>query len=422
MYYKTVLPNQLRIITHDMRERDSVAIGLLVGAGGRHEEDRTKGAAHFLEHIMFKGSRKYTCDDIKEKIEGVGGSLNAFTTEEITCYFAKIPAQHVQKTFDILSDMVFYPLVMKKDVEKEKGVIIEEIKMYRDLPQYLVLELLDSLLWPEHPLGKNLTGTPETVSQMTNGDLKDFHRQHYSGRNVVISASGNIKHQEFVKIVKKKLGKIPKGNTKDFLKANHSQDHPKTFFFRKDIEQMHLALGILGLHDEHADKYTLALLHVILGGNMSSRLFNQVREKRGLAYSISTSMKTFRDTGLFMVRAGVDNNKIVEAVDVIIKELKKIKRNGVTQDEFSRAKDYYLGQVLLGLEDTLDHMLWIGDSILLHNYTRTLKDIIQIITNIRIDDIRRVAVDIIHEKRFNLAIVGPVTDKQEENLNRLLHV
>ncbi len=420
MYQKTILPNGIKVVTHDMKERDSVALGIWIGVGGRYEDDRVKGAAHFLEHIVFKGSNKYSCSAIKEQIEGVGGALNAFTSEEMTCFYAKIPSKHTAQTFDVLADMTFFPKIPLKEVEKERTVIIEEIKMYRDLPQYLVLENLDAMAWPNHPLGKNLAGTMECVSRMSRRDLKKFHQAYYTGANIVVAACGNIKHQSLVNLVKRKLNTLPKGEKKMFVAVTAVQDSPRAHFFRKDIEQMQLALGMPGFHDDHKDKYVLNLLYVILGGNMSSRLFNEVREKRGLAYSISCSIKALKDTGMFIVRAGVDNRKIVEAVDVVFKELRKMRQHGVSKDEFVRAKDYYLGQVLLGLEETLDHMLWIGEATLSRDKMHTLKDIIRKIKKITPEDVQRVAKDIIVEKKYNLAIVGPMEDDQEKALRALI--
>ncbi len=422
MYRKTVLTNGLRIVTHDMKDRDSVAIGLWIGVGGRYEDDQNKGAAHFLEHIAFKGSRKYSCDEIKIQIEGVGGNLNAFTSEEQTCYYAKIPAKCLNKTFDILADMVLYPLILKSDVQKESTVILEEIKMYHDIPQYFVLELLDDLMWPNHPLGKNLAGTPESVSHMTHADLKKFHQRHYFAGNTVVAACGQLNHQEFVELVRKKMGELSSKKPELFLSADNSQGRPKGKFFRKEVEQMHVALAMLGLNDDHKDKYALGLLNVILGGNMSSRLFDEVREKRGLAYSISSSTKSLNDTGVFLIRAGVDNNKLVGAMEVILKELEKIKRKDVLQGEFTRAKDYFLGQLLLGLEDTLDHMLWLGEATISLDKVRTLKDIIKEVNRITIPDIRRVANAILKDDHYSLAIVGPLTDKQEKELRTMLRV
>jgi predicted Zn-dependent peptidase len=422
MYHKTKLTNGLRVVTHQMKERDSVSLGFWVGTGGRYEDDRIKGAAHFLEHILFKGSRNYSCGEIKERIEGVGGSLNAFTAEEQTCFYAKIPAQYLKRAFAILADMVFHPLIRKKDVVQEKGVIVEEIKMYHDLPQYFVMELLDSMIWPGHPLGKSLAGTQESITGMTERDLRDFHSQYYVSPDVVVVACGQVVHRDFVHMVGQALQHIPHKEPPGFLPFQHTPTSSMIRFHHKPIEQMHLALGMPGFPDDHPARYILCLLHVILGGNMSSRLFDEVREKRGLAYSISSSMKSFKDTGLFLIRAGVDNRKIIDALELILSVLKKIKRNGVARDEFTRAKDFYLGQVRLGLEDTLDHMLWLGESVLTHNRMRTLEEVVKEIKRIRIDDIQRVAIEVLNEQRFHLALVGPIQDKQEGALRDLLGV
>jgi len=420
MYKKSVLPSDIRVVSHKMKERKSIGLGFLVGVGGRYEDDSIKGAAHFLEHILFKGSKKYSCNAIKEKIEGVGGSLNAFTSEEKTCYYAKIPSKFLKSTFDILSDMVYQPLISRKDVLRESTVIIEEIKMYNDLPQFFVLELLEKLLWPGHPLGKNLAGTVQTVAGMSEKDLRKFHRDYYNPKNIIVSACGDLKHDDLVGLVKQKAAGISSKKKRDFIKAKSTQANAKSKFYRKDIEQMHIALGMFGLEVTNKDRYALNLMNIILGGNMSSRLFNEVREKRGLAYSISSASKSLKDTGVFLVRAGVDNKKVVEAVDVILQELKKIRKNGVTKDEFKRAKDFYLGQVLLGLEDTLDHMLWLGESVSSFGKIITLEEVVNKINKINMLDIKRVANEVLREERLNLAIVGPLKDVQEKRLRALL--
>ncbi len=420
MYQRSDLKNRLRVVTHDIPDRESVALGFWVGVGGRYETDRLKGAAHFLEHIVFKGSQKYLCNEIKELIEGVGGTLNAFTSEEQTCYYAKIPTKHLPRTFDILADMVFFPTIASKDVAKEKTVIVEEIKMYHDLPQFLVSEFLDELLWPNHPLGKKLTGTPETVSAMSAQDLRQFFGDYYSPSNVVVSACGNIRHQALVDLVERKLKKVPSRETRPYLKANHSQLQPRSKIFYKQTEQMHLALGMLGYDEYNQKRYLLSLLSIVLGGNMSSRLFNEVREKRGLAYSIASSSKSMHDTGMFLVRAGVDNHKIVEAIELVLKELNKVKRNGVTKGEFTRAQDYLIGQMVLALEDTMDHMLWIGESTIAKDKVLSLQEVIKIIQKIKRQDVVTIAREILDPKKFNLAVVGPVTSSQKKDIHSLL--
>ncbi len=421
-YQRTVLDNGLRIVTHAMKNRDSAALGFLVSTGGRYEEDHLKGAAHFLEHILFKGSQKYSCEEIKESIEGIGGTLNAFTAEEVTCYYAKIPAKHLRMTFDVLSDMVFRPIISPEDVQKESAVIIEEIKMYHDLPQYRVMELLDALMWPDHPLGKNLTGTEATVGSMTSENLHKFHSEYYSPHNIVIAACGRLEHEKFVRFVKKYLNKISKTQSRNFLPADNSQSHPRVHFLEKNIEQMHLALGTLGLPEGHKDRYIFTLLNIIMGGNMSSRLFNEIREKRGLAYSIGSGIKSYKDSGIFMVRAGVDNQKIVKTLEVVLQEFKKMKEGGINKSEFTRAKDYAIGQLLLSMEETMDHMLWIGEETVSHDKIRTLKNVINQVNKVTMKDIQRLADDIFNEQRFNLALVGPITEDQKRDLRALMGV
>ena len=421
MYTKTTLPNGLRVVTHDMKDRDSIALGFWIGVGGRHEEDRVKGAAHFLEHILFKGSKKYPCEVIKTSIEGVGGTLNAFTSEEQTCFYAKIPTKYLKKTFDVLADMVVHPSIADPDIAKEKTVVVEEIKMYRDLPQYAVMELLDGLLWPDHPLGKNLAGTPETVTALSREDIKGFHKNYYIPGNIVIAACGNLDHAQITRLARERFGKLPREAQPTYLKADNSQSKPRINLFPKKIEQMHLALGIIGYDENHKERHALNLLSVILGGNMSSRLFVEIREKRGLAYSISCMARTMHDTGVFLIRAGVDNQKLIETVTVILSELDKVKRGGVTDDEFTRGRDYLLGQMLLSLEDTMEHMLWIGDTVISQNKTKTLKSLIADFQKIKKEDILRVAREILKPGRYNLAVVGPLTDRQREELSKLLN-
>lgn len=421
MYHKSKLSNQLRVASKPMKDRDSVAFGIWIGSGGRHEEEQNKGAAHFLEHILFKGSEHYTCEEIKEKIEGVGGSLNAFTSEEQTCYFAKIPAKHLPRTFDILTDMVLKPLITEEDVEKERGVILEEIKMYHDLPQYYVLELLDELMWPNHPLGKNLAGTVESISAMRDDHLRSFHAKQYFTGNIVVAACGKLDHSVLLDLVKEKFNREVNKNSMEFLPAESLQTKPRMKLFKKDTEQMHVALGMYGLDYDHSDKYALALLNIVLGGNMSSRLFDELREKRGLAYSISSSAKYLKDTGLFLVRAGVDNRKMVDALDLILKELQKMKQASISADEFMRAKEYLLGQLLLGLEDTLDHMFWIGESMITCDRIRTVREVVQQVEKVTWQDIKRIAAQVIKRDQLNLSIVGPLTSEQEKKIGGLIN-
>ena len=416
----TQLPNQIRVVTREFKDRESVAIGIWVAAGGRYETKTNKGVAHFLEHMAFKGSRGYSCDAIKQLIEGVGGNINAFTSEEETCYYAKVPALHLKRSFDVLADICFFPKIAPKDLEKERTVILEEIKMYHDLPQYYVGELLEGLLWPDHPLGQSLSGTPQTVGAMSAAFLSDFKKIHYVPANTVISACGVLKHEELVAMVTAKLGKLSGPAAPVYIAARRTQDKPAVHLHTKQTEQMHLALGFLAYETNHRDYYVLALLSIILGGNMSSRLFNELREKRGLAYSISSGFKSLNDTGGFVIRAGVDNNKIVSALDLILKVLGSVVSKGVQADEFKRAQEYYLGQSLLALEDTMDYMLWMGGAVISHDQVKTMSDVIKKIKAVRPSDIKRVASEILDPQRLNVAIIGPMSEAQQKQLRALV--
>lgn len=414
MYKKTVLDNGLRIITHHMPKMQSVGLGIWIKVGGRYESKKNKGIAHFLEHLAFKGSKNYSCRKIKESIEGVGGSLNGFTSEELTCYLVKIPSRYLNLALDVLSDMVINPLLPKEEIEKERTVILEEIKMHKDLPQSYVHDLLDEILWPEHPLGMTVLGTTESVGRIDKSDLSLFKEQYYRPTSIVISAAGALDHKSFSKKIKALFLKLGDKGINTFPKAKKEQSKPQLKLFSKDTEQTHLALGFHSFKREHPLKHALSLLHIILGANMSSRLFNELREKRGLAYEIGTHIKRFQDTGAFVVHAGIDNHKVIEAIKLILKELKKTKDELVSKDEFRRAKEFYLGQLMLALEDTLDHMLWIGESTATQDKTYSLVEIIDEVEKLKRQDIQKVSQYIFKEESLNLALIGPVKDSEDK--------
>lgn len=420
MYEKSKLDNGLRLVTYRMPQRNSAALGIWIGAGGRYEDEPNKGVAHLLEHLCFKGTRKYSANQIKEKIEGVGGSLNAFTSEEFTCYLTKILAKHLPLALDVLSDMVLEPLLALKDLQKEKSVILEEIKMYRDLPQAYVNELLDELLWPGHPLGMNLAGTLESVSAMRQNQLTDFHAKLYHPKNIVISVGGDIEHKKALELIAKIFSKATPRPPVNFKKVSLNQNNSRLKFFYKQTEQSHLAMGYLSYKREHPDRHAVGLLHIILGANMSSRLFNEVREKKGLAYEIGTQHRHFYDTGAFFIHAGVDNRKVFSALSTILKEMEKIAHSPVSKNEFIRAKEYYTGQLLMSLEDTLEHMLWMGEQETALGRIKSAEDILKEIGKVTIDDLLRVALDIFKNNNVNLALIGPQSQEEKDKISSLL--
>ncbi len=420
MYEKSTFSNGLRLVTCKIPQRNSAALGIWIGVGGRYEDSANKGIAHLIEHLSFKGSKKYSANQIKETIEGVGGSLNAFTSEEFTCYLTKIIAKHLPLALDVLSDMVLAPLLRQEDLEKEKSVILEEIKMYRDLPQSYVNELLDELLWPGHPLGANLAGTQESVSAFRRVQVEDFQRKFYHPANIVVSVSADLEHKKIHQLLAEKFAKAKARAKSNFEKVRVSQNQPRSRFFHKQTEQSHLAFGYHSYRRGHPDRHAVSLLHIILGANMSSRLFNEIREKDGLAYEIGTHHRFFQDAGAFFIHAGVDNRKVVTAVSRIIKETQKIAGKSVAKKEFLRAKEYYTGQLLMSLEDTLDHMLWIGEQESASGSVKTAQDILKEIQKVTIDDVLRVAADILRVNNLSLAIIGPLPSREQSEITRIL--
>ncbi|MDD5005326.1 MAG: pitrilysin family protein [Candidatus Omnitrophica bacterium] len=411
MYKKTVLKNNLTLVTHQMSDAFSVSVGVWLKVGSRYENDPLAGISHFLEHLLFKGSQKYDNYTIKSQIEGRGGLLNGFTSEELTCYLAKVPHKIAYSTFEILLDMALHPLLKQEDIQREKTVIIEEIKMYNDLPQHIVHELLDKTMWPGHPLGRNIAGTIESVNSISRGDLLNFQDKYYCADNMVIVFAGNIKHKDCLDFVSRKLGKAGIKNKDYFFKNFYSQQKEAQIKTQvKDTEQTRLAIGFPSYDRSHPKRFMETLLSIILGGNMSSRLFNEIREKHGLAYEISSQCKLLRDTGAFYISAGLDNKKVDLALNLILKELARLKEKPVSQEELTRAKEYFLSQVAMSLEDTLDHMLFLGEAA---SATGELLDFSQIkkkVSSIRPADLKCVAGEIFTKDKINISLVGPVKD------------
>ena len=419
MYKRQKLNNGLRIIARCLKHVQSVSLGIWINIGSRYELAEQKGISHFLEHLLFKGSKKYSCRTIKESIEGVGGSLNGFTSEEHTCYLVKIPHGYTTRVLDILSDMVINPCLAEADIEKEKTVVLEELKMYRDLPQSYCLELLDELLWPAQALGSPVIGTLESVNNISRNVLKAFQANHYTPANIVISAAGLLDDNLLVKKVSAIFSPLANARINIFLKAQEHQDKPQLKIFHKDTEQTHMALGFHALKRDHPLRHAQTILHIILGANMSSRLFNEVREKRGLAYEIGTGLKRYADTGVFLVHAGIDNRKVPDCLKLIFQQLGKTKKFLMTKDEFKRAKEFYLGQLSLALEDTMEYMLWMGESVACLDKVYSLEQIIKEVNQASLEDVRTAARQIFKNEIINLALIGPLGKSEKQIYGKL---
>ena len=421
-YHQTVLPNNLKVISAPKQEAESVAIGVWINAGGRYENKRVNGISHFLEHLLFKGTKHRSSRQIKGEIEGAGGSLNAFTDEEFTCVWAKVLPKNLSSTIEVLTDMVVSPTLEESELEKERLVVLEEIRMYRDLPMQSVHDLLNTLLWPRHPLGLNLSGTEESVRRIRRTDLISYQKRFYTPRNICIAACGRFSHRTLVETVHRWWEKIPSGRGQRYLKVRQRQRKPRLKVESKETEQTHLCLGFHAFPRSHPQVQALNLLNVVLGGNMSSRLFHELRERRGLCYDIGSQVKRYRDTGLFSISAGVEHRYLVRSLHLILKQLARIRRESVAPREFEQAREFFVGQLLFALEDTVDHMCWVGECEMLLGRVEPVERILEQMDRVRRRDLTEVARQIFKGSRMSLAVIGPVKKPTSQQVSRCLGV
>lgn len=412
MYHKEILDNGVRAVIHCMPHMSSVTAGVWVCAGSRYETEENNGISHFLEHILFKGTENRTCRQIKEAIESKGGVLNAFTAEEITCYWAKVTPAHLREALDVLYDMIYAPLLKYEDIEKEKGVVLEEISMYLDLPMHYVHVLFDELLWPGHPLGRLIVGRKETVQRFNSEILRSYLQKLYSAENITVAIAGAVTVEEALKAIVP-FRNLPRKEKNTFSEVHTEQKAPLVKIFPKDTEQIHLCVGGRGFHRSHPDRYVLLVLDTILGGNMTSRLFEEIREKRGLAYEIRSTTQCMADTGALVISAGIALDKINDTVRIILAELDRLKREDVSLQELTRAKDYCRGQLLLSLEGTSAYMHWLGEHELTLRHIPTPQEVMAQIDAVTCDDIRRISGELFVNENLCLAAIGPIKDSSE---------
>ena len=423
MYNKDVLDNGLRVITSSMPHSRSVCLVILAGTGSCYESKEEAGISHFAEHLFFKGTqRRPTSMEITQDIEGVGGIINGGTDKEITIYWCKVASPHFSIALDVLSDLLLNSRLDSKDIEKERQVIIEEINMNLDMPQQRVNMLIDELLWPEQPLGREVTGYKETVSSLTRERLLDYVGRRYMPNNTVLSIAGNIQHEEAMAQIEPRFDKWPAGELVTAYTTDDKQTKARLRIEPKDIEQAHLCLAVHGFSRSHPQRFTLDLLNTVLGGGMSSRLFMEIRERRGLAYDIHSYTEHFLDSGSFGIYAGVDPAKTETALAAILEELSKI-RHGIATSELTRAKELSKGRLYLRFEDSQNVALWYGTQEILVRQILDVDDVISIVDAITIDELQEVAQKILTDSELNLAVTGPVKKDsllKENTLRQLL--
>lgn len=420
MYKKTVFTNKLRLYTIPMRSVKSVTVLFLFGVGSRYERREVNGISHFLEHMFFKGTkRRPSAFQITSLIEGIGGEFNAFTSKEYTGYYVKAASSHLPLIFDVLTDMLMNSLFDPKEIEKERGVILEEINMYEDVPMRRIGDVYDKLVYGDQPFGWRTIGEKGTVKNIQRDDIIRYINTYYVPNNLVIGVAGQIEEKEVEGLVDKHLGHLKVNEMPGNKKVVERQNKPSVSIYHKKSDQAHLCLGVRAFSLNHPDRPVIEVLSAILGGGMSSRLFIEVREKRGLAYYIRASVDMNTDCGTFVIQAGVDLTKIEDSIKVMLLELTKITKS-VTEEELVKAKEYIKGHLILELEDSQAVAnLYVGQAVL-EKKVKTPEEIMKEIDRVSRDDIVRVAKKIFVNRGLNLAVIGPFESSERfEKIVRL---
>jgi predicted Zn-dependent peptidase len=422
------LKNGLRVLLIDTKAFPTLSAVLFVAAGSRYENEVNNGIAHFFEHMAFKGSKKYENSHIiASEVEGLGGIFNAFTNKDNTAYWIKATNQHIEKLTDVLSDMVLTPKLLDEEIEREKGVIIEELNLYNDTPYTKVSEIFETLLYPDNPLGFEIGGHKNTVTKFNRKTFTDYMSALYNPKNSIYVIAGGLNEHlkntdKLLNMIEEKFKDWEDGKAESYEKLIEKQTKPQLKVIYKKTEQSHFVLGFRAFSRMDNRKYALSVLSVILGGGMSSRLFKEVRERRGLCYYVSTSNMFYNDAGNITSRAGVtiDIEKTKQAVDVMLKEHKKIIKGEITKDEIERAKEMIKGRFLLSLEDSFDVANYFGIKLLLEGKITDVNEYINKINKVSYDEIISVAKQVFKLENLNMAIIGPV--KESKNLERILTI
>ncbi len=421
-FTRKVLQNGLKLLVVPMKSFESATVMVLVGAGSRYETRKNNGISHFLEHMAFKGTEKRpTAMDIASIIDGVGGEFNAFTGKETTGYYVKSSNSHVELSIDLLSDMLNHSKLDSQELDKERGVIIEEINMYEDTPMRKIGDIYEELLYGDTPLGWDVAGTKQVIKTVTRQDFIDYMGGLYSPHNMTVVVAGGVDVKKAEELVEKYFGSMKRFDTLSYVKVIDGQDKPMVLVKQKKTEQVHVAIGFRTIPLEHPDRYPLDLLAAILGGGMSSRLFHEVREKRGLAYYVRTNSDNYADCGTIASSAGVDPQRVSDAVKVILEQYNLIKQPGnIKAGELKKAKEFLKGHFVLELEDSRSVASFYAHQELLEKNLYTPVEVNQKVDAVTLEDVERVAKKYIVNETLNLAVIGNIENGQE--LKDLLHL
>ena len=407
---RDVLDNGLRLLTEEMSQVRSISIGVWLTRGSRHETAERGGIAHFVEHMLFKGTASRSAEDIAQAIDSIGGQLDAFTAKEYASYYIKVLDEHLPLAIDILSDIVRNPAFSSEDIEREKKVVVEEIKMVEDTPDDLVHELFTQGFWEDHPLGRPILGTKDTVESFNTDLLRHYFRDAYTPQNLVVSAVGNLQHAHVRELIDAKFGSLkPSGESV----AEHAPTVTPTILVRnKELEQSHICVGTSSYPQSHDDRYSSYVLNTLLGGSMSSRLFQNVREKRGLAYAVFSGLSAYRDAGSFTIYAGCSNDAVGEVIDLVVEELRGVKQRPVPAAELQRSKDHLKGSLMLSLENTASRMSHLARQEIYFDRQFGLDETLQGIDAVTPDDVQRVAADLFQNGSLAATVLGAVNGLQ----------
>jgi predicted Zn-dependent peptidase len=420
LYRKVTLDNGLRLVTAYMPHTRSVAISFFIGAGSRYEDDEHAGISHFIEHMLFKGTKKRpSAAEICTVVEGVGGIINAGTDKELTIFWCKIARTHFLEALDVLVDILLNPLFDPAEIEKERQVIIEEINMSLDSPAQRVSMLIDELLWPGHALGRDVAGTKESVAAISREMMLDYLSRRYRPGNAVLAVAGDINHREVVAEVNKAVAGWRKSRPPAAYLPFRGKIGRRVLIEKRATEQTQLCLSLPGLSIVHPERFKLDLLNVILGEGMSSRLFTQIRDKLGLVYSIQSYAEHFLDTGAFTIAAGVDDRNLRVAIKAVLEELSRLKE-AIPEAELAKVKELFKGRILLRMEDSRSVVGWIGGQEILTGEILTVDDVISIVEAITAAELQKLAEDLLVGEKLRLAVVGPVSP--DEPLAELLKI
>ena len=406
MYKKSVLANKIRVVSEYIPYVKSVTLGVWVGTGSRFEDSFNHGVSHFIEHLMFKGTSARTAKDIAEAIDAVGGQLNAFTAKEYTCYYIKVLDSHKELAMDILSDMLLHSKFAEEDIEKERQVVLEEVHMYEDTPDDLVHDLYLSDAWPAHQLGKNILGCEPSIEAFAKKTLADYCRDFYTADNLVIAAAGNISHEELSHLAEKYFAAA--SGEKKQTRLAPPQIVPARQIHFKDTEQVHICLGVSSLPQADPDIYSVHLLNNILGGGVSSRLFQAIREERGLAYSVYSYQNSYKDAGLFTVYAGTRQANVSEVISLVLANMRELKRDNITPQELTRAKEQIKGAMMLGLESSSSRMSRLGKTEITAEKYLTLDELIEKIEAVTLDRVYEMIHRLFAREKLAVTLLGPI--------------